>query len=96
MSNSNLKLFLNWVQYNSLKLNPDSSTTDNGLEYYARLSATNNSTGSIEYSSKNWDTSSVYDIYSLVENSAYKWIVKVDETRLTGNPVTGIYSTTLL
>lgn len=58
--------------YNSLKLNPDSSTTDNGLEYYARLSATNNSTGSIEYSSKNWDTSSVYDIYSLVENSAYK------------------------
>lgn len=30
--------------YNSLKPNPDSSTADNGLEYYARLSVDNSST----------------------------------------------------
>ncbi len=55
---------------NPLNPNPELSMNDNGLEYYVRYSGLNTITNQIEYSSKNWDTSSNINIYSLVANNA--------------------------
>lgn len=115
---------------NPLNTTPDSSTMDNGLEYFARLSAKNTLTGNTEFSSKSWNTGSAYDIYSLVANSADVFdrtnsselallgqlknttdadisvsmsfelpggsLVKVDDSRINGNPVTNNYGPNFL
>ncbi|MCI6272440.1 MAG: SHIRT domain-containing protein [Erysipelotrichaceae bacterium] len=55
---------------NPANSNPELSMNDNGLEYFVRYSGLNTITNQIEYSSKNWDTSSNINIYSLVANNA--------------------------